>query len=357
MCIYYKNRSGLHYNSKEHIFPAGIGGVFSLASGIVSDEFNNGISKLEQSFLRDSFVGIGRQIEVPGKRGSLDPQKATKSKVHLIVDTADSSAFSIGYVMLHRTHEIPQALVDTSTGHLSFSFNKSGNSDHTKVLSEFAATCGNFQDLKIRIIKDDRLPKTLVLFGIAENVEENFNAFFVIHSQSKAKPTAELINTFGKSVANSKNEPASKTYLPQSHLQAKFDIEHFRVHAKIAFNALAFLKDQHFVLADRFDPVRNWIANGGYNSFAYVNNQPSLFLDDEGKSPRNIHYVLFTALNRSLMAQVCFYGTLKTDIILCDNFSEGMLDGIICDWTIHRDLTFVDFMKELDSKAKSVGDV
>jgi len=42
MCIYYTGR--------EHIFPAGIGGMQKLPQGYVSDEFNNDTSKLEQVF-------------------------------------------------------------------------------------------------------------------------------------------------------------------------------------------------------------------------------------------------------------------------------------------------------------------
>ena len=353
MCIYYKNRTGLSYTSKEHVFPAGIGGVFSLAPGIVSDEFNNEISKLEQSFLRDSFVGIGRQIEGPGKRGSLEQNKATKSRVHLIRDTADPNSFSLGYVMLRRTHEIPQVLLDTSTGHLVFSFDKSVTSDHQKVMNEFAAACSDFESLKIRTFNDDRLPENLLLFGIAEKVEEHYNSFFLVNGKSQGKATEKLIHTIGQSVINSSSGPTVKTYRPQSQLKAKFDVEHFRIHAKIAFNALAYLKGSDFVLDDRFDRLRSWITNGGTNSFAYYNNLPPVFLEDEGKTPRNIHYVMFTVIENVLMAQVGFYGALKSDILLCDNFSEKIVDGIICDWTNHRDLTFVDFLNEYEQKARN----
>jgi len=55
MCIYYKDRKNLHYAKQEHIVSAAIGGIKKLPKGYVSDEFNSGISKLEQDSLSFSF--------------------------------------------------------------------------------------------------------------------------------------------------------------------------------------------------------------------------------------------------------------------------------------------------------------
>ena len=47
MCIYYKNNPKLTYKEKEHIFPAGLGGITTLSKGLVSDQANSLFSKLE----------------------------------------------------------------------------------------------------------------------------------------------------------------------------------------------------------------------------------------------------------------------------------------------------------------------
>lgn len=54
MCIYYKDRKNLHYAKQEHIVSAAIGGIKKLPKGYVSNEFNSGISKLEQDSLGEA---------------------------------------------------------------------------------------------------------------------------------------------------------------------------------------------------------------------------------------------------------------------------------------------------------------
>src|SRR5580658_987513 len=103
MCIYYKYRDGLHYGSGEHIIPAAIGGKKKLPSGYVSNEFNNDISKLEQEFIRESFVAMAREVQGPGKRGKLGDKFATKSKVHVVRNVDDDRLFALGYIKMGRT--------------------------------------------------------------------------------------------------------------------------------------------------------------------------------------------------------------------------------------------------------------
>ena len=47
MCIYFKNNPELAYKEKEHIFPAGLGGITTLSKGLVSDQANSLFSKVE----------------------------------------------------------------------------------------------------------------------------------------------------------------------------------------------------------------------------------------------------------------------------------------------------------------------
>jgi hypothetical protein len=71
-CIYLKGTEPvLSFNSQEHIFPAGIGGIQMLPKGYVSDQFNNSFSKIELDFMRNSLIALPRQFYGPGKRGSI----------------------------------------------------------------------------------------------------------------------------------------------------------------------------------------------------------------------------------------------------------------------------------------------
>jgi len=65
-----KTEPGESSTSKEHIFPARIGGIRKLTMEYVSHECNNAFSKMELPFLRNSLLALPRQLVGPGKRGN-----------------------------------------------------------------------------------------------------------------------------------------------------------------------------------------------------------------------------------------------------------------------------------------------
>ena len=81
MCIYYGTREDLTYKKQEHIFPTVIGGIQKLNQGVVSDQANELFSPLELKLMRNSIISVARTLKGSGKRGSLSPRKATKSRV------------------------------------------------------------------------------------------------------------------------------------------------------------------------------------------------------------------------------------------------------------------------------------
>lgn len=105
-CIYLKDADpNLTFNSGEHIFSAGVIGKRKLPLGYVSDECNNTFSKMELKFMRSSIISLPRQMVGPGKRGSLDPKKASQSQIFLMnEDNQDTIEF--GYISLSKAYAI-----------------------------------------------------------------------------------------------------------------------------------------------------------------------------------------------------------------------------------------------------------
>ena len=70
-CIYYKNKTGLTFNKREHIFPKAIGGIERLDNGVVSDQANEFFANnLEVKTLRTSEVFVGRFVNGYNKKPS-----------------------------------------------------------------------------------------------------------------------------------------------------------------------------------------------------------------------------------------------------------------------------------------------
>ena len=141
---------------------------------------------------------------------------------------------------------------------------------------------------------------------------------------------------------------------PTTHQKVQVDDRHFRVCAKIIFNYLAFAQGQNFVLRNCFDPLRDWIVNGGENKFARLTgnetNQLVLF-------PEQAHKLFIVQDGKSLKGVISFYGTgFETVVNLCDDF-EGIFlpDGFICDWKNRQEFRLVDYIKgHIDNKSNEI---
>jgi len=133
-CIYLKGTEPqLTFTSEEHIIPAGIGGITKLDRGMVSDQCNNKFSAMELNFMRHSVIAIPRQLEGPGKRGSLSNKKATESFIHIMTDSENKS--SLGYIKNGQPYQIPQ-MIFLNENQVEILFNKSSD-DYKKNLIDF----------------------------------------------------------------------------------------------------------------------------------------------------------------------------------------------------------------------------
>ncbi len=353
MCIYYKGKSGLNYTSQEHIFPAAIGGKKMLPKGYVSDEFNHSISKLERELIQKSLLKIQREIQGPGHRGSLSDKKAKKSEIHVIKPRDPEIPFSLGYIKLARSYEIPHINLNVTTGAINLSCDKTDLKDMSEiksVLNNFKTKCADGEKLRIKLIMDNDLPQDIILFGIQEGIEDHYNAFYAQHDSSIFKYDFDIIQKIVAGVDIEGQVPESRKYQPVSHRTVNFNIDHFRVYGKMAFNYLSLLKGDEFVLRDNFDEVRTWIASGSDLQFACMDNNPNP-LARMISLPDDSHMILLFKKDNHLGAKVYTYGGFGIEILLCRNFNEKFSDpeiGFICDWRNRKEYTVSEYFNQLN---------
>jgi hypothetical protein len=347
MCIYYLNRPELNYKKQEHIIPAGIGGVLKLPIGYVSDEFNNDISKLEMEFLREGILSMPRQILGPGKRGSLSENKATKSKVHLISGVHSKEQYALGFTSTGKVYEIPHLIWNTNTGESIFSFNKS-DKDAEEVINEFKMKCKDADRLKLKNIITDKLPNDIVILGIQDGIEENFDCFFARNGANDYVINTERIKKIGLGMMFN-DSPKAEKYLPKAHLKANFRADYFRIYGKIAFNFLAFAKGEEFVKHEQFDALRNWIATGGEYDFVRIDNRSENPLLKLGIDlPKDAHFIYFTGSEQTLISQIFLYGGYSVILLLSNKLTERVgTDAFICDWRNRREYRLAEYVHKI----------
>lgn len=345
MCIYYMGREGLTYSSEEHIIPAGLGGRRTLPKGYVSDQFNNEISKIEQSFMREGIFAIPRTIIGPGKKGKLGERNATKSGVHLITSSEDEHLFALGYTKLGVIKEIPHVRLDLSSGIASVNFDKSIISSGEEAIEAFKIKFST-SILKIKQVENEEIPEDLVLVGIEENIEEKKNCFVFKNPNCKLILTEEKIRTVIASLDFKGKAPESKSYLPTAHDTVCFKEDYLRVYAKIAFNFLASVIGNVAIKQDCFDPVRNWIANDGKNKCAEIcQNITEPLTSLKISLPEDSHYIKVDRIGNLVVANVLLYNHFGVKIILSDNYDGAFSDdGLICDWRNQREYKWSEFM-------------
>ncbi|WP_123053166.1 hypothetical protein [Clostridium sp. JN-1] len=338
-CIYLKKTEPeVTFKEREHIIPAGIGGIAKLPKGMVSDQFNTDIfSRIELDFMRNSIIAIPRQFEGPGKRGSLCTKNATKSKIHVMSFSNDPSNVILGYTKLATPHPIPQFKIINQTRIDTILDPSEGN--YNIQLSNLIEALRNFNN-KYITIKDNNIPSNIMLLGNFQN-----KWYLGVHDDTVKPPSLEYINKIIKSIIVSKPQPKFESEQVISHQSTKFDIENFyRVCAKIVFNFLAFSNGSQFVLQNKFDPIRNWIVNGGKNKFSV--------LIDRGKYPKKfslpgkVHNISIIKVNDKLLGLLSLYNHFDISVNICDNFTESyFFNGYVCDWENREEYDLFEYVE------------
>ncbi len=345
-CIYLKGTEPqLMFKSGEHIIPAGLGGIMKLQTGLVSDQVNTQIfSPLELDFMRNSHISLPRQFYGPGKRGSLATEKASKSNVH-IMESRDDGSRCLGYIKLGKPCSIPQFRVGLDEI-VHFNFDKADGTPEIQ-LYNFSKSLKKFDGI-YHEINDKRIPEDEYILGI-DNAK-----WFLAKNPTRQIP--DLLKAVGKIIGSidddTKVEPQFQTTQITSHQSFEINMDgFFRVCAKIVFNFLALSKGQDFVLLEEFDPIRNWILNGGENKFVQpIDKNSQLDFLVQIPFPELSHKIIIAKVKNSLIGIISFYGTNFEAIIqLTDNMvaKDFYLDGFICDWKNKKEYRFLEFINSL----------
>ncbi|WP_375102289.1 hypothetical protein ACDZ28_01115 (plasmid) [Paenibacillus sp. RS8] len=335
-CIYLKQTEpNVSFKSQEHIFPAGIGGTKKLPLEYVSHDCNNYFSAMELQFMRNSLIALPRQFHGPGKRGDSNPKKATKSNVSLITELNASNSFGFGYISLGKPYNISQILINIK-GPIQFKSDRSfGNVN--KVTTDFMNNLEKFNG-KYSLHEDERLTEDEFILGFRDG-----KWYVALSNKDLEKQIRIFIDKilFEKPIQN--KVPTMGTIQTEVQQTFQFDDTFFRVCAKIIFNYLALAKGQNFVLQSCFDPLRDWIVNGGDNTFAGLLGK-EFNLDIQ--TPKLAHKFMIVQDGKMLKSIISFYGgQFATQVNLCEDF-EGCfeLDGFICDWENGYDYRWAEYI-------------
>jgi len=354
MCMYYLENTNLHYTTKEHIIPAGLGGQTTLPKGFVSDEFNTAISALELEFLRESiFISLPRQILGPGSRGKLGEKHETRSKVHVLFKKEDETDPALGFVKKAKSYLIPHVVINSLTGQITLGFNSSDVVDRRNAVEQFQEKCRNFVELKTKMITTNDLPEHITLFGVLSGLEGSYNSFFASNEHSTVKYSPEMIAAISSVVFNSE-EFANSISIPMSKQTAIFNLDHLRINAKIAFNYLASIKGYDFVTGHEFDAIRQYIADGGDNKFVAMDlNSPNIFSNAKIDLPPSSHFIYMIEQQNHIIVYLSLYNHFNTYIFLPAIPGDVVPNtGLICDHINRKEITLEKYVQEQTTKTK-----
>lgn len=340
MCIYYGDSPTLTYKNQEHVFPAGLGGNLKLPTGYVSDQANKLFSPMELQLMRHSLIAFDRMMFGPGDRGSLQPNKASKSLV--TVGVQDDGKIVLSYTALGKPYNIPQIHISKSGAMVSL---PNMHDNVAKHLTHFVDDLRKFSGRFVFLPYKD-LSKEDIIIGFCENL------YYV--SVAGERPEIEYIQKkIQIFLDNFRNEEISEGehHVKQSHSIVE-NVEIARMYAKVAMNTLALLKGEKYAMHSNFDDIKSWILTGkSQGEFFFL---PSILTDEISSLtkvfPQNSHWCLFCKVGRTLEAMVCFYNrymrrftfgeiTRETDFIYPD--------GFICDWENEKEYTLEQYTYQI----------
>jgi len=330
MCIFYKNKQNLTYRSREHIFPASIGGKTMLDRGVVSDEANNYFSPLELKIVHSSLPSLGRDFFGLGKQGSDKLPRQLK-----ITTMEKDGKYYLCYMFKGTPYLIPQIRCDLKNcgGGLSIDEQngEAGISTFLTKLEEFN------NETKFVSIPDEQIPESLLLIGF-------FQGKYFVSSKVKSDSIAVKQN-IGKFISEyrQQNKPLNK--YPTENAIVTFKIEETaatsRVFMKIAFNVIAHYRGKDYVLNDNFDDARDWLMNPEREDNAYhrINYDKNPLARYDLTGGLKEHSCIISKQkdaedNEVVFATVTLYGNTKSFVLgkvpSDDNYCHDFY-GLVCD--------------------------
>ncbi len=354
-CIYTgKETPQASFDSAEHIFPKCIGGQNCLPRGCVSDEINNIFSKYERQFARENPIVLINRMFYPTVG-----RKHHKNREKIAVFKYDDKV-TLGYV----TEANPICLNQISFFGLSdeilenslscrITLSSNAKGSNKERYEEFLEALKNYNGCPSPIKSGD-IPDNTILLGCKDKcwhlgVSKNQNPELIKPMVLKA--VQNLIANLEKF-----DEQYKESELTSNQVTASFEImfnfeDVFRVYAKIAFNALASLKGQEYVLNPEFDDIRNAILEGedilSYVTIADGKNVQKEITDkfsDRVSVGERCHSVVFCTLNNYLYGFVSLYGTDHPIVVKLGLTSANIVDMYLCDWQNKKDYKLIDYV-------------
>lgn len=354
VCIYSKqpfDDSGM--KSGDHVFLSAIGGQRKLPQSYVSHEVNNSFSKLEKRFSRDSLISMIRQFEGPGKRGSLNKKKASKSNVCVMTsesNTGDNKEkYQLGYIKSSKPYILNQFIFSLDTNAVSITldpYSIQEDETHQEKINSFVESAKNYSGYIL--ITDEKLPDNLALFG-----ELDRKWFLSIKHEDSIPIVEKMIKAIIKSKSvNIKTSKESSSQV-KAHQKYQFDIEEtYRMVAKMAFNFLALDRGAEYMLDSSFDPIRNWIYTGeGDMQFVAMTPTKETPIEELIPNfPKRAHCILITQIGNQIIATVNFYEKSFSFIVFLATLNSAEIHypfplGLICDWNNRSEYTLLEHLK------------
>lgn len=361
-CIYLKDRKQeeLHFQKQEHIFPAFVGGMHKLEQGAVSDEMNELFSKWELLAAQDSILTLNRMFLGPGKRGSMNPKKRGHAKIG--IHKSDDGKLSLGYIYMGTPKLILQVNfpLDVQEGeNVQIGVSIDGE-NREQILEQQKSLIDALEkyDGRAVVLTEKVIPEKLALLGYY-----NGRFFLGLHPNANNEETFSYVKKMVPKVCVGlklqtfpENAKVHKSQVHSNFAHCMDMKAYFRLVAKVAFNAAAYLNGREFMLADDFDGIRNAIVTGEeierYVQFA--NDSPlKVFkeLNYEQFVGRNFHSVICMRKGNQYLAVVSFYGVISSMVVLlAENltvFPASQMDGYVCDWEQQWEGRFGEFLMRI----------
>lgn len=361
-CIYTKKESNIiEFNSKEHIFPKGIGGIECLDKGTVSDEINNLFSNLEMKFMRTNPL-----IATPKMFNSNLGRKNHKNREQIAVFEDDNGKLTLGYLKDNKPFTIDviifpsvDDLLTKKSNEVFICLDNNVQSLNNVSVNKFYKNLSKFNGEFLKIY-DSRIKKGSYILGIRDKKWYLAISEVEIDVSEVKNNICKLIKYFLEN-HQAKNELELnnieiETSQVTANYQYTFSIsDSFRIYAKIAFNCLAKLKGNDYVIDSKFDNIRSAILTGEMiEDLVSLNTAENALLNidiqfnDKSILGKQSHYVIFFVKDQNLIGIVSLFGMkIYVAVKLCENCFDNFTDGYICDWEHKKEYTFLEYVENV----------
>lgn len=344
-CIYLfkHNKEPLTYASREHIFPAAIGGKIKLEKGFVSDQANNLFSQEFERDVSQNYFKMHRQFLKIGKRGKSSESALWKSS------TVEVGEINKEYLLTNFINEkvnaIPQItfFIETSKTELKGLKTEGDAKDFIEKIKQFEMQ----ENFLLNDIVDSRF-EGKIIFGL-----HNKKWYLGIASKDIRNMAVSRISSFIESNITIEGITHVKAPATIDYKLVYKDQMFMRYCAKIAFNYLAYIKGQEHVLGEEYDIIRKFIVSGigDMNDFQFIGS--GVLEQIHGLVELGTHYILLSNSDLGLIAVINLFGQ-EVVIKLTDKKVEleEKHTGLFCNATSsNQEMNIIDYcgkrLKEL----------